>query len=308
MNPGDLSWAPFEALGHLTVYPRTSAEQIIERAGEAEILLINKTRLTASVLQNLPHLRFVCVTATGYNVVDTAEAKQRGIVVSNAPAYSTMSVAQTVFAHLLNLTNHTAHYAADVSRGRWTESPDFSYQDRTTIELDGKTLGIVGLGHIGMAVARIAYMFGMKVSAFTSKHPWQLPRFIEKKRLENLLGTSDIVTLHCPQTAETTHLINDATLRQMKHGAILINTARGGLVDDQAVARNLAEGHLAAYAADVITDEPPRADNPLLHAPHAFFTPHIAWATAEARQRLMKICLDNVKAFLDGQPVNVVNA
>jgi glycerate dehydrogenase len=245
------------------------------------------------------------VLATGYNVVDIPAARERGIIVTNVPAYSTESVAQMVFAHLLNVTNRTEHYAQQNRQGRWTQNPDFCYWDLPHMELAGKTFGIVGLGNIGQRVAQIALAFGMKVQALTSKTA--LPAGIQKVSLEQLLSTSDVLSLHCPLTDTTRHLINNDTLRQMKPSAIVINTGRGPLIDDQAVADALAEGRLAAFCADVLTEEPPKADNPLLSQPRAFFTPHIAWASYEARVRLLQVAIGNVRAFLNGQSVNVVS-
>ena len=243
--------------------------------------------------------------ATGYNVVDIEAARERGIVVTNVPAYSTESVAQMVFAHLLTVTNRTEHYAIQNRADKWTVNPDFCYWDFPHMELAGKTFGIVGLGNIGQRVAQIALAFGMKVKAMTSKD--SLPDGIEKASLEELLAESDVLSLHCPLTENTRHLMNDTTLRQMKPTAILINTGRGPLVDDQAVADALAEGRLAAFCADVLTEEPPKADNPLLKQPNAFTTPHIAWASTEARCRLIQVATDNVRSFLNGMPVNVVS-
>ena len=303
-NPGDLSWKELEALGELTVYERTKPTEIVARAADAEIVLTNKVVLSKETMAQLPKLKYIGVLATGYNVVDIAEAHQRGIVVTNVPAYSTESVSQMVFAHLLTVTNHTEHYAIQNRSGRWTENPDFCYWDFSHMELAGKSFGIVGLGNIGQRVAQIALAFGMKVKALSSKT--SLPAGIEKASLEELLATSDVLSLHCPLTENTRHLINADTLRQMKSTAILINTGRGPLIDDQAVAEALADGRLAAFCADVLTEEPPKADNPLLKQPNAFFTPHIAWASKEARIRLLQVATDNVRAFIGGKPVNVV--
>ncbi len=303
-NPGDLSWKELEALGELTVYERTKPTEIVARAADAEIVLTNKVVLSKETMAQLPKLKYIGVLATGYNVVDIAEAHQRGIVVTNVPAYSTESVAQMVFAHLLTVTNRTEHYAIQNRSGRWTENPDFCYWDFSHMELAGKSFGIVGLGNIGQRVAQIALAFGMKVKALTSKTA--LPAGVEKASLEELLATSDVLSLHCPLTESTRHLINAETLRQMKSTAILINTGRGPLIDDQAVAEALADGRLAAFCADVLTEEPPKADNPLLKQPNAFFTPHIAWASKEARIRLLQVATDNVRAFIGGKPVNVV--
>lgn len=303
-NPGDLSWKNLEALGALTVYERTQPTETVARAADAEIVLTNKVIVSKEVMAQLPKLKYIGVLATGYNVVDIQEAHERGIIVTNVPAYSTESVAQMVFAHLLTVTNRTEHYAIQNRRGRWTENPDFCYWDFPHRELAGKTFGIVGLGNIGQRVAQIALAFGMKVKALSSKT--SLPAGIEKASLEELLATSDVLSLHCPLTENTRHLINADTLRQMKSTAILINTGRGPLIDDRAVAEALADGRLAAFCADVLTEEPPKADNPLLKQPNAFFTPHIAWASKEARIRLLQVATDNVRAFIGGKPVNVV--
>lgn len=305
-NPGDLSWQALENLGQLTAYDRTKPSETVARAAEADIVLTNKVVISKEVIAQLPQLKYIGVLATGYNVVDVEAAHARGIVVTNVPAYSTESVAQMVFAHLLTVTNRTEHYAIQNRSGRWTANPDFCYWDFPHQELAGKTFGIVGLGHIGQRVAQIAQAFGMKVKALTSKAPETLLAGIEKATLEELLATSDVLSLHCPLTDGTRHLINAAALRQMKPSAILINTGRGPLIDDQAVADALAEGRLAAFCADVLTEEPPKADNPLLGQPNAFITPHIAWASTEARIRLLRVATDNVQAFLSGNPVNVV--
>ena len=307
-NPGDLSWKELEEMGELTVYERTKASETVARAADAEMILTNKVVINREVMKQLPHLKYIGVLATGYNVVDVEAARERGIVVTNVPAYSTDSVAQMVFAHLLTVTNRTEHYAIENRQGRWTKNPDFCYWDFPHMELAGKTFGIVGLGNIGQSVARIAIAFGMKVKAFSTKSASALRMLgIEKATLEELLSTSDVLSLHCPLTDSTRHLMNHDTLRQMKSSAILINTGRGPLVDDQAVVEALAEGRLAAFCADVLTDEPPKVDNPLLSQPHAFITPHIAWASTEARVRLLQVAIGNVRAFLNGSPVNVVN-
>ena len=305
-NPGDLSWQGLEAMGEVTVYDRTKAEETVVRAAEAEIVLTNKVVISREIIAQLPMLKYIGVLATGYNVVDIEAAHERGITVTNVPAYSTESVAQMVFAHLLTVTNRTEHYAIENRKGRWTENPDFCYWDFPHMELAGKTFGIVGLGNIGRRVAEIATAFGMHVKAMTSKSADALPANIEKATLEDLLSTSDVLSLHCPLTDTTRHLINRETLRQMKPTAILINTGRGPLVNDQDVADALAGGRLAAFCADVLTEEPPKADNPLLKESNAYFTPHIAWASTEARKRLIQVAVDNVCQFINGQPQNVV--
>lgn len=306
LNPGDLSWEEMENLGDLTVYDRTAPADVIARAGDSEIILTNKTVLSGETLRSLPRLRYVGVLATGYNVVDTATAGELGIVVTNIPAYSTMSVAQMVFAHLLAVTNRVEHYASENRAGRWSRNPDFCYWDTRLTELAGKTFGIVGLGHNGMAVAHIALAFGMKVIAVTSKEPERLPDGVAKADLDTMLRESDVVSLHCPLAPDTLHMIDARRLGVMKDNAILINTGRGPLVDEEAVASALHSGRLRAFCADVLSTEPPAADNPLLSAPHSYITPHIAWATEEARARLLDIATSNIKAFIAGSPVNVV--
>ena len=305
-NPGDMSWKGLEELGELMVYDRTKAEETVARAADADIVLTNKVIINKEVIAQLPQLKYIGVLATGYNVVDIKAAHERGIIVTNVPAYSTESVAQMVFAHLLTVTNRTEHYAILNRQGRWSTNPDFSYWDTELTELAGKTFGIVGLGNIGSRVAQIALAFGMKVKALTSKTADALPIGIEKASLEELLATSDVLSLHCPLTDNARQMINSETLRQMKPTAILINTGRGPLVDDQAIAEALEEGKLAAFCADVLTEEPPKADYPLLKQPNAFITPHIAWATKEARIRLIQVATDNVSSFLNGKAVNVV--
>ena len=305
-NPGDLSWKGLEELGMLTVYDRTRPEETVARAAEADIVLTNKVIINREMMAQLPQLKYIGVLATGYNVVDIEAAHERGIIVTNVPAYSTESVAQMVFAHLLTVTNRTEHYAIQNRQGRWSKNPDFCYWDFPHLELAGKTFGIVGLGNIGRRVAEIALAFGMQVKALTSKSADTLPAGIEKADLEVLLATSDVISLHCPLTDTTRHLINRDTLSKMRPSAILINTGRGPLVDDQAVASALAKGQLAAFCADVLTEEPPKANNPLLSQPNTFITPHIAWATEEARSRLLQVAISNVQAFLNAKPQNVV--
>lgn len=306
-NPGDLSWEPLKEIGELTLYPRTAPDEVVARAKDADAILINKVQITDDVMAQLPRLRYIGVLATGFNVVDIDAARRRGIVVTNIPSYSTESVAQMVFAHILNITNQVGHYADAARNERWSHNPDFCYWDTPLPELAGKTLGIIGLGHIGRRVAEIARVFGMDVYVLTSKEAASLPEGIQKTTLDGLLAVSDILTLHCPLTADNRHLINADRIAKMKEGAILINTARGPLVDEQAVADALQSGHLLGYGADVMAQEPPTTDNPLLRQPHAYLTPHIAWATREARERLMKICIDNLRAFVAGAPINVVN-
>lgn len=307
VNPGDLSWEKLGELGELTVYERTAPEEVLTRTEEAEIVLTNKVVLSADVLCKLPKLKYIGVLATGYNVVDTEAARAQGVAVTNIPAYSTDSVVQMTFAHILNITNRVAHYARENREGKWARSKDFCYWDTPLLELSGLTLGVVGLGNIGMKVARVARTLGMEVYAATSKSSSSLPEGIQKTTFKGLLGVCDILTLHCPLTPDTRELVNAKTLGMMKRGAVVINTGRGPLVNEDDVAEALRSGQLAAYGADVMCQEPPREDNPLFAEPNAFITPHVAWATIDARRRLMKIAADNIKAFVEGKPVNVVD-
>ena len=305
-NPGDLSWEQLKELGELTVYDRTKAHETVARAADADIILTNKVVLGQAEISQLPRLKYIGVLATGYNVIDIKAAHERGITVTNVPAYSTESVAQMVFSHLLTITNHTEHYAQLNRNGRWSSNADFCYWDTQLTELAGKTMGIIGLGNIGQRVAQIAQAFGMKVKAMTSKNGHELPQGIQKTDLNDLLATSDVLSLHCPLNDSTFHLINAETLSMMRSTAILINTGRGPLVDSQAVANALEEGKIAAYCADVMAEEPPKADDPLLNHPNAYFTPHIAWATKEARIRLLQIAIGNVRSFIMGKPINTI--
>ncbi|MCI6702142.1 MAG: D-2-hydroxyacid dehydrogenase [Prevotella sp.] len=307
LNPGDLSWDEMGQLGELVVYDRTTPEEVIGRAADADVILTNKVALKSKEMDALPKLKYIGVLATGYNIIDTDYAKSKGIIVTNIPAYSTDSVAQMTFAHILNITNRIEHYADQTRRGQWSRSKDFCYWDTPLVELAGKTIGIVGLGAIGLKVARVALEFGMDVFAFTSKNAADLPEGIRKTTLEGLLAISDVLTLHCPLNNETRKMINAESLSKMKKGAILINTGRGPLVDEQAVADALESGQLGAYGTDVMSAEPPAIDNPILKAPNAYVTPHVAWATFEARTRLMGIAVNNVKTFIEGNPVHIVN-
>jgi len=296
-NPGDVSWDELKSLGDLIVYDRSNPDEVIERARGAEAVLTNKVVLGEKEMSELHDLKYIGVLATGYNVVDIEAAKRHGIVVTNIPAYSTMSVAQLVFAHLLNITNHVSIHAKD-----------FSFWLQPLVELDGLTMGIVGLGNTGQAVARIAQSFGMKVLAYTSKEASALPQGIQKaESMEQLFCESDVLSLHCPLTPETHHIINRESLGMMKPSAILINTGRGPLVDDQALADALQSGQIHAAGIDVLTQEPPRDGNPLITAPNCFITPHIAWATQAARKRLMHIAAENLRAYQNGNPINQVN-
>ena len=307
LNPGDLSYDCLKQFGTLKVYDRTLPEQLIERAKDADAVLTNKVVLGETEFAQLPRLRYIGVQATGYNVIDVEAARRHGITVTNIPAYSTDSVAQMVIAHLLNITQSVGYYARENCTGRWGSNPDFCYWDNPLIELAGKQMGIVGLGRTGSAVARLAMAFGMKVAACTSKPQSALPEGVEKMDLDMLFASSDVVSLHCPLTPDTRHLVDAARLARMKPTAILINTARGPIVDEQALADALNSGALHAAGIDVLIEEPPREGSPLLSARHCFVTPHIAWATLEARTRLLQICEANLRAFIEGTPQNVVS-
>ena len=305
-DPSSLSWNPLKEIGELTVYDRTKPDETVCRAKDAEIVLTNKVLIKRQEIEQLPKLKYIGVLATGYNVVDVEAAREHGIIVTNVPAYSTESVAQMVFSHLLTVTNHTEHYAIQNREGKWSSCPDFSYWDTQLTELAGKTFGIVGLGNIGIRVAAIAHAFGMHIIALTSKSADELPPYIAKRTKDDLLAVSDVLSLHCPLTPDTQHLISRDALQKMKPSAILINTGRGPLIDDQAVAEALHSNRLRAFCADVLTEEPPKADNPLLKCENAYITPHIAWASCEARIRLVDVAINNVRAFTEGKPQNVV--
>lgn len=306
-NPGDLSWDEVKALCECTIYDRTLPDEVVPRAADAEIVLTNKTHLEAQHIAALPQLKYIGVLATGYNIVDIEAARQHGVLVTNIPAYSTHSVAQLVFAHLLNIAQQVQHHSEAVHSGRWSNCSDFCFWDMPLLELHGLKMGIVGLGHTGMATARIALGFGMEVYAYTSKSPLQLQSEIHKIELDQLFRKCDVVSLHCPLTPDTKGLVNAERLQLMKPTAILINTARGPLVDEAALAHALNQGKLAAAGLDVLSQEPPKADNPLLTARNCYLTPHIAWGSTAARQRLMQTLVENIKSYLDGRPVNVVN-
>lgn len=306
LNPGDLSWGEMEALGDLKVYDRTSSAELLERSEGAEVLITNKTLITANDMDALPRLKYIGVLATGYNVVDIEEAKKKGIVVTNIPAYSTSSVAQMVFAHLLNITQRVGYYADMNRQGKWSDNVDFSYWDTDLIELDGKLMGIVGFGNIGQATARIALAFRMKVGVFTSKSQEELPEGIIKMDLNELFESCDVISLHCPLTPSTQEMVNAERLKLMKSNAILINTGRGPLVNEQDLANALNEGKILAAGLDVLSVEPPASSNPLLSARNCFITPHIAWATKEARIRLMQIAVANLKGYVNGNVINNV--
>lgn len=303
----DLSWKEVEMLGEVIVYDRTRPDDTVERCRGAVAVLTNKVVLSADVIAQLPELKYIGVLATGYNVVDLEAARQQGIVVTNIPAYSTMSVAQMVFAHILNVTMHVDHYAVENRNGRWSRSEDFCWMDTPVVELSGKILGIVGLGNIGSAVARIANAFGMEVMAVTSKEQPLLPNYIKKVTTDELFHTSDFISLHCPLTESTCGLICRESIAKMKPGVVIINTGRGPLVNEQDMAEALQQGRVGAFCADVLAQEPPAANHPLSGSPRAYITPHIAWASREARMRLIHIAAANLEAFLNGKPQNVVS-
>lgn len=305
-NPGDLSWAELACFGELTVYPRTAPEEVLPRIADAEVVFLNKTPIGADIFPLCPKLRMIGILATGYNIVDIAAAKAHGVVVCNVPGYSTMAVAQMTFALLLEMTQQVGRHSREVFEGKWQTCPDFCYWSAPLTELEGQTMGLIGFGAIGQAVGRIALSFGMKVLVHTrTRHP--LPEGCEFVSREELFRRSHVISLHCPQTEETFRMINAKTLEQMRPGTILLNTARGGLIDEAAVRAALESGKLAFYGADVVSKEPIEADNPLLQAPNCFLSPHVAWAPTRTRQRLHHIAAENLCAFLSGNPKNVVN-
>jgi glycerate dehydrogenase len=306
LNPGDLSWQGLEALGRCTVYDRTSAEQLAERIRDAEIVLTNKVPLRCESMSGKSRLKYIGVTATGYNIVDVDAARELGIVVTNVPTYGTMSVAQMVFAHLLNLTQRVGDHAQAVREGRWTSSPDFCFWDFPLLELSGMTMGVIGYGRIGQATAKIAQGFGMPVLAH-NRSAIAPSNEVRQADLETVFRESDVVSLHCPLTAETSRLVNRERLVLMKPTSFLINTSRGALVDEAALADALNSGRLAGAGLDVLDVEPPTENNPLYSAKNCYITPHIAWATKSSRQRLLDLAIDNVAAFLRCEPRNVVN-
>ena len=294
-NPGDLSWEGMKVLGECTIYDRTAPEEVLERAAGAEAILTNKVIINADHMAALPELKYIGVLATGYNVVDTAAAKERGIVVTNIPSYSTASVQQV------------QHHSEEVHKGRWTNNKDFCFWDTPLMELRDKKIGLVGLGNTGYTTARVAIGFGMQVYALTSKSHFQLPPEIKKMDLDQLFSECDIISLHCPLTPDTREMVNARRLAMMKPTAILINTGRGPLINEQDLADALNSGKIYAASVDVLSTEPPCADNPLLTAKNCYITPHIAWATIEARERLMNIAISNLQAYISGKPENVVN-
>mgnify|MGYP000981998679 FL=1 len=306
-NPGDISWAPLEALGALTVYDRTASPLIAERIGDAQIAVTNKTPLTRAVIDACPNLKAIAVLATGYNVVDTAYAREKNIPVMNVPVYGTDNVAQYAIALLLEACSHIGHHDRSVHAGDWTRSVDFCYWQRPLIEVSGKTAGIIGFGRIGMAVARILRAMHVRVLAYSRTERAEGRMLADYVPLGELLAQSDFIFLHCPLTPETEGIVNATNIAKMKDGVIIVNNGRGQLIVEEDLAAALTSGKVGGAAVDVASTEPIAADNPLLHAPHCIITPHISWATKEARERIMQMTADNVKAFMDGTPTNVVN-
>ncbi len=308
LNPGDLSWSGFEALGQVQVYDRTPQEKTVERIGDSELILTNKTAITREIMEQCPKLRYIGVLATGYNVVDVKAAGERGIVVTNIPSYGTAAVAQYAFALLLELCHHVGLHDESVKAGEWERCQDFCYWKTPLMELAGKTMGIVGFGRIGQRTGAIAQAMGMKVIAYDHfRRPELETETCHYVSMEQLLSQSDVISLHCPLLPETKGLINQETIGQMKDGVLIINTSRGDLVVEKDLAEALKSGKVAGAAADVVSTEPIHGDNPLLTAPNMIITPHMAWGARESRQRLMAQAVENLRAFLDGKPVNVVS-
>ena len=305
LNPGDLTWKGLKSLGRCTVYDRSAPDEVAPRAKDAEIVLTNKTILSSAVIKQLPKLKYIGVLATGHNIVDVEAARDLGIPVTNVPAYGTQSVAQMVVAHILNFTQHVGHHAETVRAGRWTSNPDFCYWDMPLIELAGLTMGIIGFGRIGQATAKLALAFGMKVVAHDIvTPPMYRGQFVE---LDEVFRVSDVISLHCPLTPRTENIIDAERLAMMKKTAFLVNTSRGPLVDEQALAEALNNETIAGAGLDVLSEEPPAENTALLKAKNCCITPHIAWATRAARERLLQVAVDNVASFLAGRSQNVVN-
>lgn len=308
LNPGDMSWDQIRAFGEVTTYPRTQGtKEIITRIGDSDIVLLNKVPIDADILDACPSIKLICCLSTGYNVVDIQAARARNIPVCNVPAYSTAAVSQFTFALLLELCHRIGHHDKTVHDGKWANSPDFCYWDTPQMELAGKTIGIVGFGRIGQAVGRIAAAMGMNVLAYSRSHRPEGEKIAKYVDFDTLLSNSDIISLHCPLFPETEHLINSNAISKMKQGAILLNTARGQVIDEVAVADALKSGKLRGAAMDVVSEEPIRSDTPLLSAPNCIITPHMAWAPMETRQRILDVTEKNISGYLTGNPINVVN-
>ncbi len=307
-NPGDLSWKDFEDLGELTVYDRTKEEDIAKRIGDADVVYTNKTPISRATLDVCPNVKFIGVLATGYNVVDVDAAKERNIPVANIPTYGTDAVSQYAIALLLEMCHHVGEHSVAVHNGEWTNNADWTFWKHPLIELSGKTMGIIGFGRIGQGTGRIAEALGMKVLAFDAyKRPELISETCQYVELDELLSQSDVISLHCPLFKETEGIINKDNIAKMKDGVKIINTSRGPLIVEEDLKDALNSGKVSWAAVDVVSSEPIKADNPLLHAKNIYITPHIAWAPKESRQRLMDIAVDNLKAFIDGNPVNIVN-
>jgi len=307
LNPGDLSWGGLRELGDCVIHDRSAPDEVMARSNGAEIIITNKVVLSRDMIEHLDSLRYIGVTATGYNIVDIEAARQRRIPVTNVPTYGTDSVAQMVFAHLLNLAQNVAHHAQTVREGRWCSSEDFCYWDTPLVELAGLTMGIIGFGRIGRATAGLARAFGMRVIAYDVAAPAKMPEGCKMVELDEVFGHADVVSLHCPLTPQTQNIVSEQNLSLMKKTAFLVNTSRGPLVDERALADALNSGRIAGAGLDVLAVEPPEERNPLLKARNCHVTPHIAWATRAARERLLNVAVDNVAAFLAGRPQNVVN-
>ena len=308
LNPGDLSWDPIREFGEVTVYPRTeSLEDTIQRIGNHEIVLINKVPITEEVFEACPNIKLICVQATGYNVVDCVAAKRRGIPVCNVPSYSTAAVAQFTMALLLEVCHRIGHHDRLVHEGKWCESESFCFWDSPQMELAGKTIGIIGFGSIGQAVGRLSKALGMEVITYSRSVRSEGKEIAEYVDLDTLLARSDVISLHCPLFPETEKMINEQTIGKMKDGVILLNTSRGGVIDETAVAEGLRSGKIRAAAVDVVSEEPMRRDNPMLTAPNCIITPHMAWAPIETRKRLLGVVAENIRGFLNSSPRNVVN-
>ena len=307
LNPGDLNWDFLQQFGEYTVYDRTPDDLIVSRIRDAEIILLNKTPITEATLEACPSVKLICVQATGYNVVDCTAAKKRGIPVCNVPDYGTAAVAQFTFALLLELCHNVGHHSQTVRDGKWCTCPDFCYWDTPQMELAGKTIGIIGFGRIGRAVGKIARAFGMNVIAYNRSQCEEGHAIGDYVNIDTLLSTADIISLHCPLTAENTGLINKDSIEKMKDGVILLNTARGPLVDEASITEALKTGKVRGFACDVVSSEPMQAENPLKSAPNCIVTPHMAWAPVESRQRIINCTECSIRAFLEGTPINTVN-
>lgn len=306
LNPGDLSWETLEKLGNLKIYDRTSASEVVSRSREAEIILTNKVPITREMMEELPDLKHIAVTATGYNIIDLEAAKEHHVIVTHVKGYSSYSVAQHTFALLFALTNRVETHDGAVQNGKWEKCEDFTFRETPLVELYGKTLGLIGLGDIGEKVAEIGAALGMEVIVYRKNTEKTPPQHVEYASLEDIFSKSDVISLHCPLTAETKEIVNKNHLNLMKDGAFILNTGRGALIQEQDLAQALKEKRIAGAGLDVLSEEPPKGDNPLLHIDNCIITPHIAWSLDGARKRLMGMIVDNIKAYQEGAPINVV--